>query len=132
MIRIARPLLLGASALVLLAGCDLTGSSDQAPPADLLPTAHGPEGYVGVAGQPLPAPIGVSVTDAEGNYLRGVAVIFSTDPGSGTVSPNVVITDRNGIAETNWTLGPTPGEQVAVATAGEVQMRFEAIALSPP
>ena len=119
-------MLLGATALVLLAGCDLTGSTDPAQPAELLPTAHAVDAFVGTAGQPLADSVGVSVHDANGNVVRGAAVIFSPEAASGSVSSSVVISDRNGIAKVVWTLGPTPGDQYLTVTAGEASTRFGA------
>lgn len=126
MIRITRSVLLAGTAMAFLAGCDSTGSSNQAPPSELLPTAHGPGGYQGAVGQPLVDSIGVVVYDAQGNELAGVAVTFSAGAGSGSVSPTVVVSGADGVAKTRWTLGTAAGDQAVIATAGGATYRFDA------
>lgn len=72
----------------------------------------------GTAGAPLPAPVVVKVTDAQGRDVSGQQVSFTVTGGSGTVSPASAATDANGQASTQWTLGPA---------AGANQMRAQAV-----
>jgi hypothetical protein len=60
----------------------------------------------------------VRVTDASGNGAARVTVTWSVLSGGGTVSPASSTTGTNGIASTQFTLGPSEGEQQAQATAG--------------
>jgi adhesin/invasin len=60
----------------------------------------------------------VVVKDASGNPLPRYQVTFAVTSGGGSVSPLVTLTDDEGKASTQWTLGPTAGQQQAVVTAG--------------
>jgi Bacterial Ig-like domain (group 1) len=66
------------------------------------------------AGRALAKPITAEVTDAYGNTVPDVQVIFST--ASGSVSPARVMTDAKGAAATHWTLGAAAGDQTLSAT----------------
>ncbi|MBY0490953.1 MAG: Ig-like domain-containing protein [Gemmatimonadaceae bacterium] len=62
----------------------------------------------------------VRVTDANGNGVSGVTVVFAVASGGGTiapVSPASVVTNASGIATlTSWTLGATAGANTVTAT----------------
>lgn len=66
------------------------------------------------AGRPLPRPIVFTVTDAYGNAISDVPVVFA--PTSGSVGPVRMMTDANGQVATRWTLGSEPGEHTLTAT----------------
>ena len=75
-------------------------------------------GQTATAGGNIPNPPKVKVTDANGNFVAGVAVTFTAGSGSGTVTGGSVVTDAAGIATVgNWKLGTTPGAQTLIATA---------------
>ena len=63
------------------------------------------------AGLELPKPVAVRVWSRGGTPLEGALVRFYPFYGSGEVASEEVRTDAAGIAETRWTLGPTPGRQ---------------------
>ena len=63
---------------------------------------------------------------------RGVRVRFSPDSGSGVVLPIDTITDSAATAETQWTLGPVPGQQRLRAAAGRATTFVTAMARSIP
>jgi galactose oxidase len=67
------------------------------------------------AGQALANPIGVRVTDDNGDPVADVTVGWSAADG-GSVSASSVSTDADGHASVTWTLGPTAGSQTATAT----------------
>jgi alpha-tubulin suppressor-like RCC1 family protein len=79
----------------------------------------------GIAGQPLTPPPATRVTDALGNPVPGVAVMFSVRGTGGTVSSGAgaatsvtVSTDFAGLAAlTSWTLGAAVGGDTVDATA---------------
>jgi hypothetical protein len=75
------------------------------------------QGQSGLVGSALPTPLGVKVTDGSGNPAPGVTITWSVVSGGGTVSPAASVTDANGITSSQYTLGPTEGEQQAEATA---------------
>src|SRR2546430_4626108 len=80
------------------------------------PNGGGTSAPAGTAVNPRPS---VSVGDASGSPVSGVAVPFAASPGSGTVTPTTrVARGANGIAAaTSWTLSATAGQNTATATA---------------
>jgi DNA-binding beta-propeller fold protein YncE len=81
------------------------------------------DGQSGVAGHTLPAPIRVKATNSgSGTPAAGVAVTFEVLAGGGVfvgtgTSTQVVVTNVNGIAGADWTLGPDIGLGVHQASA---------------
>ncbi len=59
----------------------------------------------GVAGSVLPNPIEVQVTDQGGTGVSGVVVSFAPGEGAGSVNPQNAVSDADGRASTEWTLG---------------------------
>ncbi|MBI4499941.1 MAG: hypothetical protein HY700_02150, partial [Gemmatimonadetes bacterium] len=73
----------------------------------------------------------VKASDSLG--VAGVWVKFAVQSGGGTISPDSALTDANGRASTQWTLGPTAGAQLVRATTaklGTTQATFSATALA--
>ena len=70
----------------------------------------------GAAGQPLPDPVQLRVTDSAGRVLSDVPVIWHAL--DGTVEPLAPRTDSAGIARARWTLGPAAGAQRLRAQVG--------------
>lgn len=66
-------------------------------------------------GAPLTNPIRVEVQE-DGAVKQGVTVAWSVQSGGGQVTPATSVTDVNGLATTNWTLGDNLGAQTARAT----------------
>ncbi|HXY19892.1 MAG TPA: Ig-like domain-containing protein [Gemmatimonadales bacterium] len=66
------------------------------------------------AGRALPKPVPFVVTDAYGNAIPDVQVVFTAT--SGSVAPVRVMTDAGGQAATRWTLGSRIGEDTLTAT----------------
>ena len=79
----------------------------------------------------LPSPIVVKVLDQHGAVFAGAAVTF-TATGGGTVTANVT-SNASGTAQTNWTLGSTPGNQTVSACVSGVATcaTFTATATAP-
>ena len=78
------------------------------PPTSVIPTS--PASQLGTVGRPVPFPPEVTIRDALGLGVPGVAVTFVAGPGSGTVEPSQVMTNNEGRAALfSWTLGPTEG-----------------------
>lgn len=70
---------------------------------------------IGPNGQVLPQALKVRVLDNFNIPVSGVKVNFANTTGGGSVSPSMVLSDQNGYAQTNWTLGPTEfGHEVQV------------------
>lgn len=72
-------------------------------PSVLLVASGG--GQEGVAGAALPDPIVVQVADQGGAGVSGVVVSFVPREGNGSVSPQSAVSDTDGRASAEWTLG---------------------------
>jgi hypothetical protein len=103
-------------------------------PASLVAIAGG--GQEGAPDELLTQPLGVRVTDAEGNPVPSAVVVFQTVSGGGQVQPARVQTDALGRASARWRLGPGPGTQTVrslVDPPGGVEaVNFEAFSLASP
>ncbi|MBK8247972.1 MAG: Ig-like domain-containing protein [Gemmatimonadetes bacterium] len=74
---------------------------------------------VAPAGTAVAAPPSIKVTDAGGNPVPNVAVNFTVTAGGGTVSPQALLTNTQGVATaSSWLLGTTAGPNQVTATAG--------------
>jgi len=80
-------------------------------------------------GTKLPLPLTIRVADAQGKGLSGVTVNWST--ASGTLSASSSVTDDNGTATVEWTLGNSAGSQSARASVvGLKSVTFNVIAVA--
>ncbi|MGB6269100.1 MAG: BspA family leucine-rich repeat surface protein, partial [Olleya sp.] len=71
----------------------------------------------GNEGQQLNESIKVKILDSSGSLsLENVQVYFNVTEGDGSVSEGIVMTDENGIAETNWTLGENTDSQTLLVS----------------
>jgi glucose/arabinose dehydrogenase len=132
-------IVLAVAALVLHAAC---GTEESTPDPDSGgETTPQPDGEVGpptitqaAAGQGQTALVETAVeiapqilvTDADGDPVPGVSVVFRVDGGGGTIEGAEQTTGPNGLAAiTSWTLGPVPGENILVAeVAGLAPVTF--------
>ena len=102
--------------VLLLAGGTITCSSEpnpQPPGAAQLAMAGG-NSQQAIAGQVLPNPISVLVTDDNGDPVANVSVDWTASDG-GSLSASSTQTGDNGRTSVSWTLGPTAGGQTASA-----------------
>lgn len=107
-------------ALLAVAACSdspTKGGSNGTPAAISISSG---DNQVGVPGTPLPAPIAVRVTNAQGNPLAGKSVDFTVSRGEGTVASATVTTDNDGVAKTAWTLGSGAVRQEVKATTNSL------------
>jgi hypothetical protein len=103
--------------LLAAAACGDNKNPVQPPVPASIEAVEGDE-QVGLVGSTLPHSLGVMVKDAAGNAVAGVQVSWSAVDG-GTISPATSLTDDNGVAASQFTLGTNPGQQhVAAAVAG--------------
>ncbi len=88
------------------------------------------DAQTGVPGQPLPLPLVLEVTAADGLGVQDVDVLFSSQDG-GSFTPNAAGTDAEGRVMAVWTLGTNEGTQTGEATAlsADLQVSFTAEAL---
>jgi len=81
-----------------------------------------------VTGEATDPPIAVRVEDALGNAVEGAPVRFVIVRGEGELSPAVAVAGQNGVAESVYRAGPTPGEaeiQADIPSAANVPaLRF--------
>ena len=68
-----------------------------------------------VAGSSIPSGVGVKVVDARGKAVSGIRVAFTVTRGDGTVGPHLVVSDAEGNAHAEWTVGTTVGENSLIA-----------------
>ncbi|MFI5233691.1 MAG: beta strand repeat-containing protein, partial [Gemmatimonadales bacterium] len=99
----------------------LTGATDTAQlvvtlPASQLIKSSG-DAQTGTATLALAQPIVAKVAASDGVGIAGTTVTFAVASGGGAITPSAV-TDVNGLATANWTLGATVGAQSVTATAG--------------
>jgi len=76
------------------------------------------DGQMAPAGSTLPMKIRLQALNGA-EPVPGLAITWT--PETGSVSPTTGATDQDGIAETTWTLGATPGAQRVMATSAEVR-----------
>lgn len=114
-LRLHRPALAGL--LVLLAG----GCGDPAHPTMRIATSMeilSGDGQTGRAGQALPQPVRVRLTDANRLFVDGYRLAFTVVSGGGSVSASPVTTNRQGEASVVWTLGPDTGAPQRLEISG--------------
>lgn len=70
---------------------------------------------VGYPSTVLPVLLAVLVTDGTGAPVAGVSVAWKVGSGGGSVASATSNTNASGIATIAWTLGPSSGQQVAMA-----------------
>lgn len=71
----------------------------------------------GTSSQPLTNPLKVKVKNSLGLAQKGVPVYFTVASGGGSLNLTSILSDQNGFAEAQWTLGNTPGEQTLQVSA---------------
>lgn len=115
-----KPLVTGMLfALLAVASCDSPTCACSDPARFQLDLVRG-RGQSAPAGQALGDSVVVLVTRAgEGFAASGVTVAFIPQAGSGSASPVEVITDSQGVAATEWTVGPTPGVDTLIVAIPE-------------
>ena len=86
----------------------------------------------GISGHPLPRPLVARVEDEGGSGVPGVSVSFSPGEASGSVSLDTAVTDADGQASTEWTLGSGRTQSVAVSASGELAIQFSATLIAGP
>ncbi|WP_419858130.1 hypothetical protein [Candidatus Palauibacter irciniicola] len=109
---------------VLAVACGDGGSTELgSPPTTLVPVSSAVDTIV--TGEATDPPIAVRVEDALGNAVEGAPVRFVIVRGEGELSPGVAVAGQNGVAESVYRAGPTPGE-------AEIQADIPSAANVPP
>jgi alpha-tubulin suppressor-like RCC1 family protein len=115
-------------------GCGDSGAPTPPPPDDTpkaLQIVSG-NGQRAGTGQQLPAPLRVRVIGEDDQALAGATVHWSVTQGQATLDPAQSSTNASGTAETNVTLGGTPGTLAVNAAVGDLApVAFSITALDP-
>jgi len=99
-------------------GCDDDPVTPPLTPSELMKIAG--DGQIGRVGESVPDPLVVRVLDDDsGTPVSGVVVVWTTQ-GGGSVSPQSVPTDADGLAAAHRVLGPTAGDQTTTAAVSEL------------
>ena len=122
----------GWALCALLAAC---GGSTVAPPVEEGPRIHVFAGdqQQAVPGSTLPLRLRARVLDS-GEPVPGLMVTWSTGGSGGTVEPLGALTDAEGVAHAQFTLGEALGQYTVIATADGVpgSATFTALATDTP
>ena len=89
-------------------------SSTGPAPAPMLQLFAG-DGQTAEGGTPLRSPIVVKAVDSSGRALADQVITFEVTSGGGTVSPARATSNRFGLVQASWTLGPLGGPQTMTA-----------------
>jgi len=85
-----------------------------------------------LAGRPLAQAVVVRATNRRGTAAAGKRVTFRVSDGEGAVEPASAMTDADGRARANWTLGSYPGRQTLFASVENVDSALEIVAEADP
>ena len=126
-----RGLRISGLALACLAAwnCGSSDSGPTQPPAQPVPTTvtMAGDGQTGTVNAPLPANIGVTVVDQNGDLMGGVTVSFTVTAGGGRTVGTSAVTTAQGIASVIWILGPASGSNNNSVTATIIGYRGVAL-----
>jgi hypothetical protein len=90
---------------------------DQPPGTLEVVQGNGQQGSTGVA---LANPLILRLTDEEGTGIPNRTVVWTASSGSGSINPSTGMTDADGFASAEWTLGPLPGVQRVSAQVPDI------------
>ena len=109
--------LLVAAVVALMTACGDASGPKIGPPKTVVPVS-GDDQAAPPVGNKLPLPLAVRVTDAQGHNVSGAEVVWSTSHGS--LSAATSVTNVDGLASVEWTLGPLAGIQTATGTVSGI------------
>ena len=91
-------------------------------------------GQMAPVGTQVPVPPQIRITDAGGNPVSWIPVVFSVVSGGGSLTQEVATTDSEGLATVgSWTLGTTAGSNALSASAGALpSVTFSATGIPGP
>jgi hypothetical protein len=118
------------AAAAQMTACGDTSGPRTGPPASVVLVA-GDAQLSPEVGTTLPIPLTIRVLDAQGQSISGATVAWST--ASGSLSASTSLTNVDGAASIEWTLGPLAGTQTATATVtGIAPVTFTQRAIAGP
>jgi hypothetical protein len=111
---LSKNILLGLALSSLLSSCG-DGVTDPSEQIDV--TIISGDGQLADVGGTLPQDLLVRSSDAAGNAVGNVDLLFNVVQGGGSLGTTVVTTNAEGTASSTWTLGPQEGAQQVVVSA---------------
>jgi uncharacterized protein YjdB len=113
-----------------LASCD----DNTGPPEARVTTVEvaGGNDQPGTVATTLPELLVARALDAQSRAVQGARVEWQVAAGQGSITPSSTVTDAEGRATAQWTLGPTAGEQIATILVGTLSATFLADAAPGP
>lgn len=105
------------TAVVQMTACGDTSGPKVGPPAKVVLVSGDSQANPPV-GDRLSLPLTIRVTDAQGNNVSGAEVVWSTSHGS--LSAPTSVSNVDGLASVEWTLGPLAGIQTAIGTVSGI------------
>ncbi|HMG69605.1 MAG TPA: Ig-like domain-containing protein [Gemmatimonadaceae bacterium] len=130
--RLVPPLSVFIAAMVVvpMTGCGDASGPKPGPAASVVLVSGDALGTSEV-GSKVRQPLTIKVSDSLGRRVSGIAVAWNTT--SGTLSVASSVTDANGAATVEWTLGSIAGNQSATATVTSLKpVTFTAVAIAGP
>jgi hypothetical protein len=130
--RLVPPLSVFVAATIVaqMIACGDASGPKPGPPASVVLVSGAVLGSSEV-GSKLQQPLTIKVSDSLGRRISGVAVAWTTS--SGALSVTSSVTDANGAATVEWTLGSIAGNQTATATVTSLKpVIFTAVAIAGP
>ncbi len=118
-----------AGALLLLSSCSNDPPSGPAAPPPPPPASGEAQSLFLVSGDgqngktltPVGEPLTVRALDAQGSGVAGISVSFAATVGGGEFSQSSKITDADGLASVELTLGPALGSNVVTASVSGLE-----------
>ena len=125
--QLNHPVVVRAVALIVafaaLSGCTL--NTDNSGPGALI--RYSGDGQTAAVNTPLASPLQLLVVNQFGQTLKNITVNWSIAAGGGTLSASATQTNDGGIAEVNYTTGPTTGTAIINAqVSGLFPLSFSA------
>lgn len=114
-----------------VAPVQFTATGAAAVPAQLTPI--GPAGFTGFMGNFLPGAPSVRVTDAGGNPVAAVPIVWTAAGGGTVVQRGAAVTDYDGMAAVyGWRLGTDGTQSLTATVTGLPPFAFAATVTAPP
>ncbi|MBA2626793.1 MAG: hypothetical protein H0U85_02200 [Gemmatimonadales bacterium] len=98
---------------VAAVGCNSSDAVDPNLPKTISLVSGNPQ--TSTVGTVAVAPLKVVVRNAEGDGVEGVTVTWAVASGGGSVNPQTSLTNFDGVAQTEFTYGPTQGQSLVQA-----------------
>ncbi len=106
------------AAVAFAAACNTNDPVDPNVPKSLAIVDGTPQ--TNAVGSVAVAPLRVTVKNGDGKGVEGVMVTWAVAQGGGSVSPGTSVTNFDGVAQTTFTFGSSPGTSIVQAIVAAV------------